>query len=95
MSLAELFGSKGIYRRREIDEAMRPNLALHGLTMEQVGACRRDSTQYQCYLELHIEQGAERMQIRWYCCRRADPIPDGSYILSRGVADGIASCAIA
>ena len=46
---------------------MRPNLALHGLTMEQVGACRRDLTQYQCYLELHIEQGgvleAERMQI--------------------------------
>lgn len=60
------FGSKA-FTGGEIDEAMRPNLALHGLTMEQVGACRRDLTQYQCYLELHIEQGgvleAERMQI--------------------------------
>ena len=50
------FGSKA-FTGGEIDEAMRPNLALHGLTMEQVGACRRDLTQYQCYLELHIEQG--------------------------------------
>ena len=49
------FGSKA-FTGGEIDEAMRPNLALHGLTMEQVGACRRDLTQYQCYLELHIEQ---------------------------------------
>ena len=60
------FGSKA-FTGGEIDEAMRPNLALHGLTMEQVSACRRDLTQYQCYLELHIEQGgvleAERMQI--------------------------------
>ena len=44
------FGSKA-FTGGEIDEAMRPNLALHGLTMEQVGACRRDLTQYQCNLE--------------------------------------------
>ena len=50
------FGSKA-FTGGEIDGAMRPNLALHGLTMEEVNACRRDLTQYQCYLELHIEQG--------------------------------------
>ena len=50
------FGSKA-FTGGEIDGAMRPNLVLHGLTMEEVNACRRDLTQYQCYLELHIEQG--------------------------------------
>ena len=50
------FGSKA-FTGGAIDGAMRPNLALHALTMEQVGACRQDLAQYQCYLELHIEQG--------------------------------------
>ena len=45
------FGSKA-FTGGEIDGAMRPNLVLHGLTMEEVNACRRDLTQYQCYLEL-------------------------------------------
>ena len=50
------FGSKA-FTGGAIDGAMRPNLALHALTMEQVGACRQDLAKYQCYLELHIEQG--------------------------------------
>ena len=43
------FGSKA-FTGGAIDGAMRPNLALHALTMEQVGACRQDLAQYQCYL---------------------------------------------
>ena len=51
------YGVLAAFTGGAIDGAMRPNLALHALTMEQVGACRQDLAQYQCYLELHIEQG--------------------------------------
>lgn len=51
------FGSKA-FTGGEIDGPCGPIWPLHGLTMEEVnGPGRRDLTQYQCYLELHLEQG--------------------------------------
>lgn len=51
------FGSK-CFAGVEIGEAEKSNMKRYGLTMEDVLSSRRRKEDYECYLELHIEQGS-------------------------------------